>query len=133
PELFASSVELRKDLARRVLCRPRGEQQTGLKPARARAHSRHVIRIDMDRVPTDLFGGKCDGISFGDQILRAEIDDGAVLAEARADQYLRVRRAVEGDTGLEKIDGKFTGPEHRPWRLSGPAFDTSNVVGARLA
>ena len=70
-------------------------------PARARAHCRYVVSIDMDSVPADLFRGERHRVGLGNQILRAEIDHRAVFAETRTDQHARVWRAVERDAGLE--------------------------------
>jgi hypothetical protein len=58
----------------------------------------------MNSVPPNLFRGECHRIGFGNKVLRAEVDDCAVLAEARADQDARVMSTLKADAVLEKGD-----------------------------
>ena len=68
-----------------------GQKQSGQKPAGRSAHRRDVIGIDLDRIPADLSGGKCDRIGFGNQISIAKGNDRGVFADSRFDHKPGIR------------------------------------------
>ena len=72
----------------------------GLEPRRPSAHDRHVVGVDVHRVPADLLGGERDRIALQDQVLRPEVDDRGIQPEGRAHDHAPVASARESGAAV---------------------------------
>jgi len=75
-----------------------GEQRCDQQPARARSGGGDVVGIDLHEVVPDLIRGEGDGIGFVHGQALSGVDDRAIQADARTEQYPRV---VNGRTGQD--------------------------------
>ena len=85
------------------------QQQDRQEPARARSHGGHIVGIDVDRVPAQVFGGKGDGIAFRHQVAVPHIDDRRIFAEARPHQQAGITSRDAGEQPVEHIRRQFSG------------------------
>src|SRR2546425_528926 len=83
PELVARRVKLGEQRVDRGVGGGASRQQQGRQePPRARAADRDVVRVDVQRVPSDLGGRERDGVAGRDEISVAQVDDGGIYADA---------------------------------------------------
>ena len=61
----------------------------------------------MNGVPPDVIGGERDGIGRDDEISVADVDDGRVLANLRADHEARVAPGNVGKQRSQVLDWQF--------------------------
>jgi hypothetical protein len=71
---------------RAILRKERDDEE----PQRTCAQDGNVVRIDVNRVTSDLIRGKGDWIGRDDEIAISSINDGSIFANLRSDQQARI-------------------------------------------
>ena len=105
---LARLAELREERPHPVVVGGAGRQQHGgEKPARRGAAHHDVVGVDVQGIPAEIVGRERDGIGGSHEIAIAEIDDGGVLAQARADDHTRIVRHVLVEDGLQQVGGQL--------------------------
>ena len=74
---------------------------------RARAEDGDVVRVDVNGVSPDVIGGERDGIGRDDEISVADVDDGRVLANLRANQEARIAPGNIAKQRSQVLDWQF--------------------------
>lgn len=113
-ELRARARELfEQQLHARLARAPVRQKERREEPERPRSPHRHVIGIDVERVPADLVRREGDGIGRGDEVAVAHVEDGSVLAYLGPHDHARVVRRVLAEESLEQLGPQFAYRQRR--------------------
>ncbi len=107
-------AELREERAhRRLAGAPLGQETRGEEPPRRGPADGEVVGVDDQSIPAEILGHECDRVGGRDEVAVAHVEDGRILADARADDHARVRGVLVRQEVAQEVRPELAERERR--------------------